>query len=343
MITTRIVLCGFGRVGQAFVHLLAERKAEIAARYGLDILLRAVVDIGGAAIASATGLPSAELLRHVQKGKTVETFGEYGKPGISGPEVLQSVQADILVEATPTNLIDGEPGRTHLLTALEQGMDVVSANKGPLVLYYREIHDLAQQKGCKVQISAATAAALPTIDVGEVCLAGARVLSIEGILNGTTNYILSRMHTEGCPYEVALQEAQVKGIAETDPRLDVEGWDTANKLILMANRMLGTTFGPKDVDVQGITQVTLSDIARTRQEGKVLKLIGTAETSGGKIRLKVAPQALSPNHPLSAVHGTEKAVSYLTDTMDRITVIGGRSSPQGAGAALLKDIINASR
>jgi homoserine dehydrogenase len=329
-------------VGQAFLTLLAERGTEIEARYGVRIVLVAAVDIGGAAVSSPEGLPIAALLTHLRGKKTVETFGVFGKPGVPGTAVMKSVGADILVEATPTNLVDGEPGRTHLLTALEQGMDVVSANKGPLVLYYREIHDLAQQKGCQVQISAATAAALPTVDVGEVCLAGARILSIEGILNGTTNYILSRMHAEACPYDIALKEAQAQGIAETDPRLDVEGWDTANKLVLIANRILGTNFSPKDVVVQGITGVTLQEIAVAKNEGKVLKLIGAAEVSQGNARLKVGLQALSSSHPLAAVSGTEKAVSYLTDTMDRITVMGGRSSPQGAGAALLKDLINAS-
>ncbi|RMF91194.1 MAG: homoserine dehydrogenase, partial [Nitrospinota bacterium] len=339
----RIVLCGFGRVGQAFTTLLAERVAEIETRYGLHLELTAAVDIGGAAVASQGGLPLLPLLSHVREGGTVETFAGFGRPGMTGLEVMQEIPADVLVEATPTNLSDGEPGRTHLLGALEQGMDVVSANKGPLVLYYREIHELARRQGCGVYISAATAAALPTVDVGEVCLAGSHILAIEGILNGTTNYILSRMQSEGCTYEVALKAAQEQGIAETDPRLDVEGWDTANKLILIANRIWGTAFGPQDVTVEGITALTVEEIASAKQRGEVVKLIGRAEGGEGRHRLSVAPRLLEETHPLAAVHGSEKAISYLTDTMDRITVIGGRSSPLGAGAALLKDLINASR
>ena len=339
----RIILCGFGRVGQAFTTLLVERCTDIATRYGIQLELVAAVDIGGAAVAPEGGLPLLPLLSHVQQGGTVETFAPFGRPGMAGPTVIREVPADVLVEATPTNLIDGEPGRTHLLGALEQGMEVVSANKGPLVLYYREIHDLARHQGCGVHISAATAAALPTVDVGEVCLAGSRVLAIEGILNGTTNYILSRMQSEGCTYETALKAAQVQGIAETDPRLDVEGWDTANKLILIANRIFGTTLGPQDVTVQGITRITPTEIASAAQAGQVIKLIGTAERRGGEVRLSVAPRSLDVCHPLATIHGSEKGVSYLTDTMDRITVMGGRSSPQGAGAALLKDLINACR
>lgn len=342
MRTKRIVLCGFGRVGQAFAALVAERGAEIETRYGLRLQLMAIVDIVGAAMAPERGVPVTDLLGHVRQGGTVETFGAYGRPGITGAEVIDKMAADVLVEATPTNLHDGEPGRTHFLAALRQGMDVVSANKGPLVLYYREIHDLARQQSCGVHISAATAAALPTVDVGRVCLAGTRVLAVEGILNGTTNYILSRMHAEGCPYDMALRDAQAQGIAETDPRLDVEGRDTANKLVLIANRIFGTVFGPADVVVQGIMDVTVDDITTASQAGKVVKLIGTADATAENVHLTVAPRALEASHSLAAVHGSEKAISYLTDTMDRITVMGGRSSPQGAGAALLKDLINAS-
>ena len=339
MRTIRIIVCGFGRVGRAFAGLLAERGDEIENRYKLRLQLVAAVDVGGAAIGEI--LPVSDLLIHVEAGGRVENFGTFVKSGVAGPEVIAQSGADVLVETTPTNLTDGEPGRSHILAALGQGMEVVSANKGPLVLFYREIHDLARERGCGVHISAATAAALPTLDVGRVCLAGARVLSAEGILNGTTNYILSRMHAEGCPYEVALKAAQAQGVAETDPSLDVEGRDTANKMVLISNRIFGTEFGPADISVEGITGVTLDDVAAASEAGKVIKLIGAAEAADGAVRLSVSPRKLDAAHPLASVNGTEKALSYLTDTMDRITVMGGRSSPQRAGAALLKDLINA--
>jgi homoserine dehydrogenase len=188
-------------------------------------------------------------------------------------------------------------------------------------------------------ISAATAAALPTLDVGLSCLAGTEVLAAEGILNGTTNYILTRMHEDGSLYAEALAEAQTMGVAEPDPSLDVEGRDTANKILLIANEVFEAGLSLQEVAVEGITKVSPQDIQRAKDGGKVIKLIGKVEKKDGSILASVAPTALPANHPLASVRGTEKAISYLTDTMDRVTVSGGKSNPLGAAAALLKDII----
>ncbi len=329
-------------MGKAFATLVAERKHQIGQKYGLNLELAAVVDIGGAAVSKQDALPVDKLLFHAEKGGPVETFAGYGIPGISGTEVISSYKADVLLETTPTNLIDGQPGWGHMQVALERGIDIVSANKGPLVLYYREIHELARAKGCHIFMSAATAAALPTLDVGMLCLAGSQVISIEGILTGTTNYILTRMHKDKCAYDTALREAQELGIAETDPSLDVEGWDTRNKLFLIAHRIFAKYFDLKDIRVTGITGILQEDIEKASADGRVIKLVGTACLGKETVTLKVEPRSLEMNHPLAAVNDSEKGISYLTDTMGRITVIGGKSSPVGAAAALIKDLIHSS-
>ncbi len=338
----RIIVCGLGNVGKAFVELLAERASDIEDRYALRLVLAAAVDIGGAAVTnSADGLPVMDLLADLRLGHAVENFGDFGRPGLTGAEAIAEAAAGVLIEATPTNLTGGEPGRTHIMAALRKGMEVVSANKGPIVLFYEEVHELARQHQCGVHISAATAAALPTLDVARVCLAGARILSVEGILNGTTNYILSRMGADGVAYETALKDAQKLGIAETDPGKDVGGYDTATKLVIIANSLFGPRFRLDDVPTKGITEVTPDDIARAEEDGEVIKLVGTAEFVNDEVRLSVAPRRLKKDHPLASVSGSEKAISYMTDTMDRITVSGGKSSPVGAAAAMLKDLINA--
>jgi homoserine dehydrogenase len=341
----RIILCGFGRVGQAFTQLLHERRELLQTRYALRLDLVAVVDIGGAALAprSLPMIPPAELLAHVKMGGTVEGFGGFGMPGATGEAVIDSLEADLIVEATPTNLITGEPGLCHMRAALRRGLHVVAANKGPLVLSYAELQALSRQHQGQIYMSAATAAALPTLDVGQTCLAGAQILSIEGILNGTTNFILTKMQDEGYQYQNALQEAQARGIAETDPTLDVEGFDTANKLILLSNALLGTEYGPNNVSRHGITHITPAMVLDARRAGRCLKLIGRAGLSHGRVHLSVAPEELALDHPLASVHGAEKAITYETDIMGRVTVMGGQSSPMGAAAALLKDIINLSR
>lgn len=342
MVRRRLIVCGFENSERASTRLVADKDDYLKGRYGLSLELVALVDIGGAAIAEGESLPIIEFLSHVEKGGTVETFAKIGHAGMTGVEVIARVNAHVLIEATPTNLATGEPGRAHIMAALDKGMDIVSANKGPLVLFYKEINELARARRSGIYMSAATSAALPTLDVGLTSLAGSKVLSIEGILNGTTNYILTRMHREKCSYDDALKAAQEMGIAETDPSLDVKGWDTRNKLLLIANRLFEGNFAPEDVEVTGITGITLDDIEAAKVEGNVIKLLGTAKQDDDQVMLRVGPEALSREHPLATIDYAEKAISFLTDTMGRITVSGGKSSPVGAAAALLKDLINSS-
>ena len=345
MRTQRIILCGFGRVGRAFARLLHERRALLQTHYGLELDLVAVVDSGGAALAprGLPMIPPNELLAHVETGGTVEDFGGFGMPGATGEAVIDSAEADLVVEATPTNLTTGEPGLRHMRAALSRGLHVIAANNGPLVLGYAELQELSQQHQGQICMSAATGAALPTLDVGQISLAGATILRIEGILNGTTNFILTKMQDEGCPYLDALQEAQALGITETDPTLDVEGFDTATKLILLSNVLLGTKYGLSHVTRHGITHITPAMVMDVRRAGKHLKLIGRADPSHGTVRLSVAPEELALDHPLASVHGAEIAVTYETDSMGRISVIGSHCSPAAAAATLLKDIINLGR
>ncbi len=340
MTAKKIILCGFGNVGRAFARLLEAKQDELAARYELQLRLEAVVDIGGAAVAEGAGLPPGRLADFVETGNAVEDFAPYGRPALKTTDLLAGPGADILVETTPTNLKDAEPARTHFLAAIENGVDIIAANKGPLVLDYRRILDRARDKGVQIRFSAATAAALPTLDVGRLCTAGARIEAIEGILNGTTNYILTRMAQDGCPYIDALQDAQRLGIAETDPALDVEGLDTRNKIILIANTLFALSLDPGEVKTTGITSVTPADIAAAHEAGKVIKLIGSARLAENGPVVQVAPEALPADHPLAGVNLSEKGISYDTDTMGRITVTGGHSSPTGAAAAMLKDLIH---
>lgn len=354
--TPRLILCGFGRVGRTFARLLVDRAALLRDAYGLALRVVAVADLDGSAClpdasrdagdglpppgAAGDGLPLLALAAHFEAKKSLGAFPDAGRPGWAGREVIERVAADVLVETTPTNITDGEPALTHVRAALARGLHVVSANKGPFLRHYAELRAAAARRGVALKVSAAAAAALPTLDVGQVALAGARIGGFEGILNGTTNYILTRMAADGVAYAEALAEAQRLGIAEPDPRLDVEGHDTANKVVIIANAVLGADLTRDHVQVEGIAQVTPEAIAGARRAGAVIKLIGRAAWEGGRLVASVTPMALPFDHPLAGVQGSEKAITYHTDTMDRVTVMGGKSDPRGAAAALLKDIIN---
>ena len=340
MTPIRIVVCGFGNVGRAFVRLVAEKQQDLQERYGIAPIVQAVVDVGGAAQGNDAGLPLDRLQVMAEARRPIETMSAFGCPDRTGVDVLERTAADVLVEATPTNLVDGEPARSHIEAALTKGMTVITANKGPLVLFYRDLQARARATGGRLFMSAATAAALPTLDVGKLCTAGARIRAVEGILNGTTNYILTRMGQEGIAYDTALKAAQELGIAETDPTLDVEGLDTRNKIILIANQLFDQGLGIGDVQTTGITGLSREAMEKARAGGRVIKLIGSARWQDGRLDVRVAPEALAADHPLAGVHLSEKGISFDTDSMGRITVTGGHSSPTGAAAALLKDLVH---
>jgi homoserine dehydrogenase len=187
---------------------------------------------------------------------------------------------------------------------------------------------LAAENGVFLKFSAATAAALPTVDVGLVSLAGARIEGIQGILNGTSNYILTRMG-EGLDYVEALREAQDKGIAEPDPASDVGGWDSAAKILLITNTCLGSAYVLKDVHVRGITGISVDFVQSARREGRAVKLLATAAPGrqGARWSLDVRPSLVEASHPLVHVNGTEKGITFLTDSMGSVTLTGSRSSP----------------
>ena len=334
-----VIVCGFGRVGREFARLVHEKSERMRTAYGMEASIVGVGELNGS-LHRPGGLDLIE---------TADAFerdgGFAGHPSLEaawrGLDLIRSVQADVLIETTPTEVRTGEPAMSHIREALSRGIHVVSANKGPFIRAYRELTGLAKEKNLELKISAAAAAALPTIDVAETCLAGAEILAIEGVLNGTTNFMLSRMRTNGQSYEEALAEAQALGIAETDPTLDVEGFDTANKLALIANVCMGADLTPEDVERTGIAGISLAEVQSASASGKIMRLVGVARRDEtGRVSARVAPELLPPDHPLAGVEGAEKGITYTSDTMDRVTVAGGKSDPRGAAAALLKDFIN---
>ena len=323
-----IVLAGYGRVGQAFVRLIQEKKDFCINRYNLQIRIGVVLNSRG----GLTPDPDK---------KGFEEFS-YWESGLGVQEALESQEPGILVDCTPSNIQDGEPALGYTHHALDRGWHVVTANKGPLVVDFDRIRKKAEKNRVSLGMSGATAAALPTLDVALHSLAGSEIHRIEGILNGTTNYILTRMD-EGEDYTLALEEAQKKGIAEPDPSQDVGGWDTAAKVLIITNATFGHSFTLKDIHVEGITNIPLELREKARETGKAIKLIGRFVQNDKVPRLETKLSLIDPSHPLYGVDGAQKGITFFTDTMDSVTVTGGKSDPRGAAAALLKDIINLAR
>lgn len=333
------ILIGFGNIGHSFVNVLNIKKNLIKEQYGLDIRLKAVIG-SRYAIIEEQGIDLQRLSSCDKHSKGIQQYGKGLEKSVNSRDLLEKLEADVLIEASPTNIETGEPGFSHIYAAITKGMDVVTLSKGALVQHGKEIQELAQLKGARVKISGAAAAALPTIDLAQYNLAGNDIHKIQGILNGTTNYILTRMHKENISFTEALQEAQKDGIAEANPKLDIGGFDTASKLLILANTVWGTSLRLKDVALEGIENITREDVAAAVRDHKTIKLVGEAVKEPYGVHLRVVPIALENSSILTRVDYKDKAVVFYTDLMGTIAVIGGGSDPKAAAAAALKDIIH---
>ncbi len=334
-----IVLLGVGAVGRGLLRLLIEKGDVLAERHGVRLRVVAALDSRGAVLA-AEGLSPTVLLEQKRRGESVASLPG-GCVGMGAEEVLSQVRADVLVDASPVNLRTGEPGLSAARAALRRGMDVVLANKAPLVLAFHELHDLARTYKGRLAFSATVCGGLPVINMGQRDLVGATVRRFRGIVNSTTNYILSRM-AAGETYTDALVEAQRRGIAEADPSLDVEGWDAANKLIIVAHAVLGLRVTLDDLTrVEGITGITPRDLANARMNGQVIKLIAHAERrQDGSYDLRVQPEWLPEDDFLAQVSGWEMGVVFETDIYETIFAKIDERDPLTTSAAVLRDVVN---
>ncbi len=334
----RYTLVGLGNIGRNLLDVLVHRQPQIEATYGLSFRLVGAADSSGAALDPA-GLDAAQLRDVKLARRGVATLPEVGRPQMSAQALVEQAEADLLVEASPTNLQHGQPGMGCMLAALGKRQHVVTANKGPLVLAFQRLTAMARQAGVRFLYSGTVAGGLPTVNIGVRDLAGSGVTRVEGIFNGTTNYILTRMDQEGLSYAEALQGAQAAGIAEADPTLDVDGWDAANKLVIIANSVLRRPTALADVHVEGIRGVTQDDLHRARREGKVIKLLALAEQAGADYRLSVQPTALEAHHPMARTGLWDMGVVYYTDYMGVISAVIEEKGPVPTSAAVLRDMI----
>jgi homoserine dehydrogenase len=297
----RIGLLGHGTVGAAFETLLAERAEAVAAITGL---------------------------RPEVSGVLTRSRGDFG-------EILAG--CDLVVE-----LMGGiEPAREYVLRAMREGRHVVSANKQLLSQHGEELWACAREHGVQLRFEGAVAGVVPVIRVLQESLAAARVERIHGIVNGTTNYILTEMARTGATYETALAQAQALGYAEADPTDDVTGRDAAAKMAILARLAFSTPVHLEQVTYEGIEHITAEDIAYAEELGLGLKLIGTAERVAGGISVRVHPAFLYRGHPLASVNGPYNAVTLESDAITEITMSGpGAGGPQTA-SAVLGDVISA--
>jgi homoserine dehydrogenase len=333
-----LLLIGVGNVGGRFLELLVRKDDALRDRLGLELVAVGVADTSGAAI-STTGLDPREILDLKARGLGVADHPRWGRPGVSALQMVQSTEADLLLEASPANMVDGQPGLGCMETALTKGMHVVTANKAPLVLAFPRLLDLARAHGVRLLYDATVAGGLPAVNLGQRDLAAADIHKLEGVVNLTTNYILTRMAQDGLSYDQALAEAQAAGHAETDPTLDVEGWDAANKLVILAHSVLDYPATLDDVAVEGITHVTAEMLEQAAAEGRCIKLVAAAEPAAGGYRLSVRPTWLEVSHPLAQLGPRQMGIVYHTDISGVISAAIVEETPVPTASAVLRDVV----
>jgi len=330
----KIALIGFGVVGQGLLEILHDKGADLKAQYGFEAQIVAVATRSKGTLYNPSGLDIPALLA------AANDFSSYpDAAGLTrGTDILSLIKtcnADVMVECSHTNLQTGQPALDYCFAAFDSGKHVVLANKGPVAVDYNELVERAAKAGKQLRFEATVMAGTPSIRLAMQALAGCKITEARGILNGTTNYILTQMEG-GMSYAQALAQAQQLGYAEADPAGDVEGWDAAGKVIILARALFNSSITFKDMDVKGITSISSDDVKAAAEAGEKWKLVARVTADGGSVQ----PMRVKLSNPLAAVSGATNAITYTTDLLGDVTLVGSGAGRLQTGFGLLSDLLD---
>jgi len=330
----RIILAGFGTVGQALAEVLHQDADRIVQAYGFRPQVTTIVDSQGSC-SDEEGLDISLALKTKKEYGTIGKYPRKGRRNSDSAHIISNSEAEVVVETTPSNFKDAEPGLSNIKTALASGKHVVTANKGPLALAMPALLELANHRHRQLRFSGTVGGGTPFLDFAARCMPGERIVRVRGILNGTTNYILTRMETASLTFEKALAEAQKKGYAEKDPTNDVEGFDTAAKIVIIANWVLKKRYSLRNLDITGITKVTPQKLKQAKASGAKVKLLGRIEESSAS----VAPEEVPTEDP-TCVPDTLNALTFSTEHAGDITLIGPGAGGERTASAIVRDLVS---
>lgn len=334
----RYAIVGFGNVGSALARHVHERRDRLAQRYGIDARLVGVADRTGY-LSEPLGLDGAELATWRESGQRLsEHTGGHRHCGL---EDVLAAGVDVVVVSLPTDRDTGKPGLTIARTAIDAGVHVVLADKGPALLALPELEREAAARGVSIGSSATVGSSLPTLTVARRELAGSEIHEIAAILNGTTNMILTTMRNSEVSFHEALGAAQRAGIAEPDPSYDTEGWDTAVKLTILTRALMDERATLDRVKRAGIDELDPEFVESARASGGRIRLVGRAVRTSSGVAVTVAPEVVGADHPFYFVDGSRKSVRFSTDDFGELVVTGGASGRRDVAAALLRDMLTA--
>lgn len=337
----KLLFVGFGTVGQGLAELILEKEEQLKKDFGLKYSVVGISDELKGSLLNKDGLDLGRALTSAKAGKNISEDSSDKFDG-NALEMIRQSGADVMFEATYTDIKTGEPAVSHVREALEQGQHVVTTNKGPVALFYKELAEIAQKKKKKFLFEGTVMSGTPVLNFIRETLAGSEVQEIKGILNGTTNYILTRME-DGLSYEDALDKAQELGYAEAVPDADVLGWDALAKVTILAKVFFGAEGQPFDFPCEGITGITAGAIVEAQNRGKRFKLIGKVWREGNYVKASVGPEEVDMTHPLAGIMGATNALTVSTDTLGDVTVIGPGAGKRETGFSMLVDLLTISK
>ena len=343
----KIALIGFGTVGQGLCEILIDKKDYLKEKYDFDWKVVAVSDPVKGSVYCPDGLNVEKLLKLAGEGAALEEYDckcDKAAPqfGWDALKTIRESNADTVCELAFTNVETGQPAIDHCIAAFESGKNIVTSNKGPAAVEYAGMQSLAEKHSVKFMIEGTVVSGTPVLNLIDGPLAGCEVSSIKGILNGTTNYILTQMEA-GMEYSQALQKAQELGYAEADPTGDVEGFDAMAKVIILANVVMGAGITATDVDREGITGITPEMIAEASSDKARWKLIGAVEKTSSGIKASVKPEKIALTHPLAGIMDATNALTFTTDLLGDITIVGAGAGRIETGFSILTDLLQIDR
>ncbi|KON30319.1 hypothetical protein AC482_04115 [miscellaneous Crenarchaeota group-15 archaeon DG-45] len=333
----RLALIGFGNVGQAFARLLLSKREWLREALELDVEVAAVATLTRGSLMSDGALDLGRVLSEIGGRGSLTGYGPEST-GLSALEIIEGCGADLMVELTTLNIESGRPAIDHIRAALGSGMSVITANKGPLAFAYRELRALARSRRACFRFEGTVMDGAPVFSLVERTLPGCRVTGIAGILNSTSNFILSRM-ARGAGLDEALREARMLGMTEADPSLDVDGWDAAAKTAALANVLMDAGTTPQEVDRAGIGGLDPGAVRLAARRGMKFKLVARAERAGGSVETAVRPERMGPDDPFWSVEGASSAVTLRTDLMGEVTIVERDPGLAQTAYAVFSDMI----
>jgi homoserine dehydrogenase len=339
----KLAFIGFGNVARALVRLLERKRGLLKSKYGIAYSVTGIATGKHGFAVNPNGLDAQQAIKLVESGQSIFPLSSFDVQ--DSLAVISHSQADFMFENSPVNYDAGQPAIDHVRAALNAGMNVSTANKGTVVHGYRELTALAKSKGKVFRFESTVMGGTPLFSTFRESFPAAELLSFKGIINATTNIILSRME-DGETFDQAVKYCQSIGIAETDPSGDVDGWDASVKVAALVTALMDAPFTPQQVDRKGIREITPEMVKQARAEGKRWKLVASAEREGDRIKARVAPEMVESASPLYGMMGSSTGLSFRTDVLPDYSVTvserpGLKGGPEETAYGLFADFVNA--